>query len=235
MRQVVVLFFNLLTLLFLQGFHALPQCPPLIPDNLATHEFSFQPNATVQVTFSLCGTLADGCYTSGGGQICEGPGCCSVCLKWNLNGISFPGAACLGRLTAWSPDPQHPEIFLLNYSSGDPVPPPGPPFPGPREARIILMPGEKSTLTDFVYIDGNQDHHPGDIYMYYISVYAPTNPCGVIDDCGSCTVPTNNCTWCLSTSKCVSPRFLDSCGSWTEDPNFCPPDLLVKNYILDHN
>jgi len=55
----------------------------------------------------------------------------------------------------------------LYYDGGDPVPPPGPPDPGPRTAIVRLACGG-ADFANPQFIDGNANHKPGDPYLYEI-------------------------------------------------------------------
>jgi len=110
-----------------------------------------------------CGTFSDGCNPPGGGNVCQGPGCCSVCQEWNV-GIANPGSACLGKYTGYSTAGG---VITLKYQGGDPVPPPGPPDPGAREAEVRLKCGT-SAMSNMKYIDANGRKAPDGNYLYEI-------------------------------------------------------------------
>ena len=46
-------------------------------------------------------------------------------------------------------------MIILKYTGGDPVPPPGPPDPGPREAYIFVKCGGSTTIGPWTYVDAS--------------------------------------------------------------------------------
>lgn len=120
-----------------------------------------QPGMIVEMM--VCGTLPQGCATPGGGQICTGAGCCSICQEWNKDQPNA-GAACLGKFVSSSLDGSTVE---LKYTGGDPVPPPGPPDPGPREAIVRLTCGS-AAFGDALYVDASNRPKDGNAYVYEV-------------------------------------------------------------------
>jgi len=202
--------------------YAQTNCP--LPQ-LADTVYTFSDSSGNQVVFSLCGQLATGCSTPGGGQVCTGPRCCNICQLWNV-GDANPGAACLGMLTNWAF--VNNTIELYYFKGGDPVPPPGPPDPGPRQAIIKLFKGRENRLTNFSFIDGNQNHKPWETYTFEITANAPLDPCFSLEECNLCT--SKQCIWCLSSNSCSSHQFLGSCSNWITNPDYCiSPCLKYTN------
>jgi len=109
----------------------------------------------------LCGTIEQGCATPGGGQVCQGSNCCSICQTWGTD--QNPGAACLGKFDSANVEGGK---LSLHYSHGDPVPPPGPPDPGPRIAVVRLKCGT-SDWANPTFIDAGSKDFNGE-YLYEI-------------------------------------------------------------------
>jgi len=194
-------------------------CPGSVPDFLRNQVFTLNYGATSTVQYSICDTLPFGCFTTGGGQICTVPGCCSVCQQWNIDQPN-QGAACLGLFSGYLYSGGN---LILNYTGGDPVPPPGPPSPGPRTAYAVISPGNKNnTLYNLKFVDHNQNHKPGDPYVWEIDAEGPINQCQDHSSCSECTKDTG-CSWCYSSSTCLNSIYLtaSSCTTWAKDSAFC--------------
>jgi len=175
------------------------------------------------VKFTLCGTFSDGCNPPGGGNVCQGPGCCSVCQYWNV-GIVNPGNACLGKFASYTQLSSG--SIALTYFGGDPIPPPGPPEPGNRETLIIINPGDTNTLENLTFIDSNGHKDPDGNYVSRITANGPISPCfvdGVLHSCEKCLISFGNgtCEWCLDTKSCAMGG-APSCRNTVRNPRFCP-------------
>jgi len=173
------------------------------------------------IAFIPCGTFNDGCTVQGAGNICSLPGCCSVCQRWNV-GIANEGAACLGKLAQWQMFPNN--TLLMKYKGGDPIPPPGPPNPGPREAEITITFGPGNTLTNLTFVDPNGRANPDGAYVYSIYALGPLTKCAapsVVGSCTKCTNLNNACQWCLDSASCT-PNNFPGCKNFIRNPQYCP-------------
>jgi len=152
----------LLSLIFV--YHCLAQqCPT---------ELLSIANKTVTLTVKLCNTLESGCSTPGGGQICSGPDCSSVCQTWNTGGPNA-GAASLGKYSSFN---KNATTIILKHTGGDPIPPPGPPDPGPRETIIFIHCGGSEPVGNWQYVDASDNPKDGNTYQYWL--ITTTNLCG---------------------------------------------------------
>jgi len=134
---------------------------------------------------------------------------------WNV-GQPNPGAASLGLLKYYNITGN---TLVMFYDGGDPVPPPGPPDPGARQCKIVLTMGDSGDFTNFKFIDDNQNHKPGDPYIYEIDATGPVDLCGGIRSCSTCA--SSQCAWCNANNKCISSSQVSSCPSWVKDPKYC--------------
>jgi len=151
-----------LSLIFV--YHCWAQCPNEL---LSISRQTFTANATSipasNVTLKLCDTLDNGCFTAGGGQICRGAGCSSVCQSWYANSPNR-GAASLGKFDSFT---RNATTIILKYTGGDPVPPPGPPLPGARETLIFIHCGGTSPVGNWQFIDASVPPKDG-VYQYWL-------------------------------------------------------------------
>jgi len=186
-----------------------------IPNPYPGHPFDF-------IAVNPCGTLDDGCNPPGGGNMCTGPGCCSICMNWNV-GIANPGSACLGKFVGFDILPN--STIRFHYLGGDPVPPPGPPDPGYREAVFSVDPGTSMNFSNIAFVDANGRKAPDGNYVYGIFAGGPTAPCGqegISTNCNKCLNPSLNstCVWCLDTKSCTTT--MAPCRNFFTNRKFCP-------------
>jgi len=151
------------------------KCPPVlqpIGDTVFTLRSVTGPS---DVQFRVCGTLdtPTGCSVPGGGNVCTGPGCCSVCQRWRQND-PYPGAACLGTLTSYTINAT---TIVLRYLDGDVV---HYPTTTPRETFVIIKCDGSSPVGDWKYIDASELPGNGQYYQYFL--ITSSNLCGNPDN-----------------------------------------------------
>jgi len=150
---------HLLALIFVYHSSLAQQCPTEL---LSIANKTFTVPLRSPVTFKLCDTLENGCAVPGGGQICAGPGCSSVCQSW---GGENPGAASLGKFSSFT---KNATTIILIHTGGDPVYPPGPPDPGPRETFIFIHCGGSEPVGEWQFVDALDLPRDGAAYQYWL-------------------------------------------------------------------
>jgi len=234
--SALLLFFSTVALAEIDFAQLDPSCPTqyFADPGILSREFDIptpSPNSPNDyVAINPCGTFLDGCNPPGGDNMCQGPGCCSVCQKWNV-GIVNPGSACLGKYVGYQSFPNGSIMFA--YTGGDPVPPPGPPQPGPRAATFLVSPGNYNGFSNGTFTF-SPPQGPDGAYVYPITAQGPLSLCymnKIVGNCNTClsSALNSSCEWCLDTKSCVS-TVSTNCRNTLRNPNFCPlPCSSKKN------
>jgi len=157
--------------------------------------------------------------------VCQGAGCCSVCQKWNV-GVANPGSACLGKYVGYQTLPNGSVVFT--YTGGDPVPPPGPPDPGPRQTFLLVNPNLQGNTNGFTNITYSfiPEKGPDGSYDYYLTAKGPLSYCymdKVINNCNKCLSAQLNssCEWCLESNSCMELGTVQ-CRNTVRSGKYCP-------------